>query len=140
MNLFRSACQSVAVGAVGLAAVIGLGGAAYAATPTPSTAAVTTPKAARSLLNRADKATVELKVKGAWVTYDVDRGKVTAVSPTSITLALADGTSVTDTISATTKFDGVSSAAGVTVGRIARVISTTTGAAVRVTQKAAATS
>jgi hypothetical protein len=61
---------------------------------------------------------------------------VTAVSATSVTLGLADGQSVTVAIASTTKFNGVSSAAAVTIGKPAVVVSQGT-TATRVTQKAA---
>jgi hypothetical protein len=132
--------RNVAVGVIGALGVFGAGGAAYAATPSSTTApaphAIRAHHKVRSLLARADRATVEVKVKGAWVTYGVDRGKVSAVSATSVTLALADGTSVTESISPTTKFDGVTSAGAVTVGRAAVVISRGT-TATRIGQRAA---
>jgi hypothetical protein len=140
--------QNVAFASIAVIGVTGIGGAAYAATTATTTApAATAPAAkaahakaahhrAKSLLSRADRATVEIKVKGAWVTYGIDRGKVTAVSPTSVTLALADGQSVTEAIASTTKFGGVSGASAVTVGKPAMVVSQ--GAtATRIVQRAA---
>ncbi len=127
------------VAAVATAAVVALGGgtaAVVAATTTSAPAgtvtlaAATAPAAAkpgvhhpRGLLARTDHATIELKVKGQWVTYDLDRGKVTAVSATSITLARPDGQSVTLTIDSATRFGHKLSAAAITVGARATVIS-----------------
>jgi hypothetical protein len=135
--------RNVAFASIAVLGVTGIGGAAYAATPAATTAPAAKAahtKAAhprvKSLLSRADKATVEIKVKGAWVTYGVDRGKVTAVSPTSVTLALADGQSVTEAIASTTKFNGVASATAVTVGKPAVVVSQGT-TATRIAQRAA---
>jgi hypothetical protein len=146
-------------GAIGLLAALGAGGTAYAATssgsssasspPTTSAAPVSSGSASsgsgssgsgpakhdRSLLGRADHATVEVKVKGKWVTYTIDRGKVTAVSPTSITLALPDGQSVTDTIGPSTRFKGVSSESQVQSNQLAEVTSDQ-GTALVVRQKA----
>jgi hypothetical protein len=61
---------------------------------------------------------------------------VTAVTATSVTLALPDGQSVTEAIASTTKFSGVSSASAVTVGQPAVVVSQGT-TATRVAQRAA---
>lgn len=150
-------------GAVAALAALGAGGTAYAATsstggPAPieapaaavgaspsqavsaggqvDLAASTARRRARTLLARADHATVELKVKGQWVTYALDKGKVSAVSPTSISLARPDGQSVTEAISPTTRFRGVASEAAVEVGRPALVISQG-GGALSVRQKPA---
>ncbi len=144
------------LGAVGVVAALGVGGTAWAATGGPSgsgragsgqalTAATTAPSGsattpgakalarAGSILSRADHATVELKVKGQWVTYSVDRGRVGAVSPTSITIDRPDGHSVTETINSSTKFTGVSGGGAVQTGRAAMVISEN-GVAVRIRQ------
>jgi hypothetical protein len=115
--------------ALGLAAAVGAGGTAYAAT---SSGSASPPKAAapaahakrhRTLLQRADYATVEVKVHGQWVTFELDRGKVAAVSPSSITLLRPDGHSVTEAITAHTKFRGVSGESEVQVGKAAGVLS-----------------
>lgn len=130
------------IAAVATAATLVLGGgtaAVVAATTSPAaagtvsltatnTSAATATHAARhharGLLARTDHATVELKVKGQWVTYDLDRGKVTAVSATSITLARPDGQSVTLAIAGTTRFGPkTASASAITVGARATVIS-----------------
>ncbi|MDA8045208.1 MAG: hypothetical protein M0Z30_08240 [Actinomycetota bacterium] len=152
-------------GAIGVAAALGIGGTAWAATGganTPSSpAGVVTaapagsgasgtsgaPVAAnragrptrRSLLERADHATIEIKVKGQWVTYSIDRGKVTSVSPTSITLARPDGQSVTEQITAATKYRGVSGESAIQTGRPAQVVSDG-GSALRIRQAAPKTS
>ena len=95
------------------------------------------PAPRRHLLARADHATFEVKAQGRWVTIDLDRGTVTAVSSTSITLRRPDGVAVTETIAATTHFNGVASAATVRTGVRAGVISED-GTARRVVQRAAA--
>jgi hypothetical protein len=152
MKIFNTTRRKVAVGAVGVIAALGIGGTAFAATssspsttPSASTTAASstslTAKTAktgthRALLARADHATIQLKVKGAWVTYTMDIGKVTEVSPTSITLSRPDGQSVTESISLTTKFAGVSSESAVKVGKAARVLSKN-GVALRITQRVA---
>jgi hypothetical protein len=112
--------------------------AAIEATPTAAaTAAASTPAARRhhrrQLLARADHASLELKVKGHWVTYVLDRGKVTSVSGTAISLARPDGQSVTLTIDPATRFGRTGSAAAIKTGAEATVISDH-GAALRVAQ------
>lgn len=134
------------VAGVGALAVVAAGGTAYAATgssggsgtPGPAAVAHQHPRAhARALLRRADHATIELKVKGQWVTYTLDRGTVTAVSPTSITLARPDGQSVTDTLTPQTRYRGVTSESAIETSRPALVISEN-GSALRVRQAPAA--
>jgi len=85
------------------------------------------------LLRHSDHATIEVDRQGQWVTYSVDRGKVTAASPTSITLARPDGQSVTLAIDGSTKFRGVASASSVRTGQPALVVSEN-GVAVAVRQ------
>ena len=139
------------LGTVGVLAALGVGGTAYAVTsggapPAPATAVssaaatLTTGPAGggaglriRALLRRTDHATVEIKRSGQWVTYDLDRGTVTAVSPSSITLQRPDGQSITFTIGSATKFKGVGSESQVQLQKPALVLSTN-GAAVRIRQ------
>ena len=106
-----------------------------ATTPTSGTAAATRVHRRRALLRRADHATLEVKVKGQWVTLVLDRGKVTAVSSTAITLQRPDGQSVTLQITSATHFNGVASEAAVRTGVAATVISDN-GTARRVAQRA----
>ncbi len=148
MRIFDTTGRKVALAAVAGLVAAGAGGTAYAATgsggpaspPAGSTgtAAPAAPAAHahgrhRSLLQRSDHAAVELKVKGQWVTYTIDRGRVTAVSPTSITLARPDGQSVTDSIDPATRYGGVTSEAAIQLGRPAAVVSAG-GAALRIHQ------
>ena len=76
-----------------------------------------------------------MKVKGQWVTFVLDRGKVATVSPTAITLQRPDGQSVTLQITSATHFNGVASEAAVRTGVTATVISDN-GTARRVAQRA----
>lgn len=137
--------SKAAIAVVGLTSSLGIGGVAYAATG-GSTGPATTATAlsasapggeagakAKGLYARADHITLEVRQKGQWVTYDMDRGKVTAVNATSITLARPDGQSVTEAIDSNTKFKGVASAAGIQTGRSALVVSEN-GTAVRIRQ------
>jgi hypothetical protein len=150
-------------GALGVIAALGIGGGAYAATSAsgPSTPAasdgtttaliqsatgsggssgVAAGPAARmrwrALLRRTDHASLEAKVKGQWVTYNVDRGSVSAVSPTSISIARPDGQKVTFTVGPSTRYRGVSSESAIQVGHPAVVVSEN-GAALGIGQAAA---
>jgi hypothetical protein len=134
------------LGALGVAASLGIGGTAYAAgnsSPGHGSAATTQSataagaRQAKGLYARADHISLEVRVKGQWVTYDVDRGKVTAVSPTSITLARPDGQSVTEAIDSNTKYKGAASEADIHTGRPALVVSEH-GTAVRIRQSTGA--
>lgn len=151
MRILRTTGRRAAVVAIGLVTAACAGGTAYAATGSgpapggqgtrPSGVASQTARhpgrPGRSLLQRADHATVEVRVKGRWVTYTLDRGRVTAVSPTSITLSRPDGQSVTDAIGPSTKYEGVGSETAVQLHRPATVLSDA-GTALRVRQRPAA--
>jgi hypothetical protein len=89
------------------------------------------------LLRRTDHATAEVRIKGQWVTLELDRGTVTAVSPSAITLLRPDSRSVTLHIDSTTKFNGATSSTEVKTGERATVISDN-GTAERVLQGAGA--
>jgi hypothetical protein len=139
----------IAAASVAGALVLAAGGAtAYAASnassphaaATPSATPKATPKPAaarRSLLSRADHATLEIRQGGTWVTVDLDRGNVTAASGSSITLSRPDGQSVTLQLSSSTKFRGkvATSASALKTGVRAVVISEN-GAARSVTEGA----
>jgi hypothetical protein len=140
MKPARRLRRATVIAAIGLVGAVGASGTAYASTTSPTTAPAA--HAAehhkhRSLLARADRAAVEIKVNGQWVTYTIERGKVSAISPTSITLALPDGQSASEPIGSATKFTGVASASAVTVGKAA-VVESTGGAATRISQRATA--
>lgn len=106
----------IAAGAVAGGLMLAAGGATvYAASNSSSPRPATTPSAAptakpaaarRSLLSRADHATIEVRQGGKWVTLDLDRGNVTAASASSITLNRPDGQSVTFQLSSSTKYRG----------------------------------
>ncbi|MBV9662010.1 MAG: hypothetical protein JO337_12715 [Acidimicrobiales bacterium] len=145
MPILKITRGRTAAGALGVLAAVGTAGAvtgaahAVAGTQSPgastnlasatdasspiSTTATTVRPHARSLLKRSDHATIELKVKGQWVTYTLDRGKVSAVSPTSMTVARPDGQSVTETINSSTKYRGVASEGAIQLNQPAAVIS-----------------
>lgn len=133
MRMFRMTGKKAAFVAMGVIAGAGAGGTAYAATG--SAAPSTSPHGGgvpavsrvhprpRTLLQRSDHATLELKVKGHWVTYTLDRGKVASISPTAVTLDRPDGQTVTDAINSGTRFGGVSSESAVQLGKPAVVLS-----------------
>lgn len=153
MSALGSTRRKVAAGAVAAIASVGAGfGASALAAPalpnsastalpvnlavstqTPTSRQTSTPKKHRTLLQRTDHATIELKRKGAWVTFEYDRGKVYAASSSSVTLALPDGSKVTEAITATTKFKGISGSSSLRTGVRAFVVSSN-GAALQIRQ------
>ena len=156
MDATKAMTKKLAAGALGVVAAAGIGGAVWTVTSGPasssgqvpaalsSTASTVAPAAgtdpaagsrsrARGLLRRTDHATAEVKVQGQWVTYDLDRGNVTAISPASITLLRPDGQSVTLTINSSTKYGPSQSEATISTGRPATVISKD-GIALRIRQ------
>ena len=138
---------AVGLGAVGVAGWANSGGTGNGTTATLAAQTASTvsasgsvkarhPGGPRGLLRRADHGTFEVKNKaGQWVTYTFDRGKVTAASGQSITLARPDGQSVTLTITPETKFRGVASAADIKTGKGAIVVSDSAGKALIVAQR-----
>lgn len=156
MSVLINTRRKVAAGAVAAIASVGAGFGAYALTgPAAASASASsaplnlavssqpttspkTPKAHphRTLLERTDHATIEVrgKGKGKWVTIELDRGKVTSASSSSIALSLPDGSHVTETITPSTKFTGIKSASSIRTGVRATVISEN-GDALRIAQK-----
>ena len=93
---------------------------------------------ARAVLRRSDHGTLEYKDKtGAWVTIDLDRGKVTSAAADHITLARPDGQSVTLKLTSATTYHGIASLAQIQTGKGALVISHPEGTAMQVDQPAA---
>jgi hypothetical protein len=105
--------KKVAVGAGVAAAVLGVGTAALAvsadttngapATSTASNAPAGRHPVARALLRHAVHGQFVTNDNGSFVTHDLIRGTVTAVSPTSITVKAADNTSQTYVVDSSTK-------------------------------------
>lgn len=104
----------------------------------PSTAAAASPAAPaahrraphnrargmRRILARADHATIEMRQRRSWVTLTINKGRVTAVSASSLALLRPDGQSVNVALGTTTHFRGAAvSSATITIGRSAVVIS-----------------
>ena len=112
-----------------------LGGGAYAyAADNPSTPSTTPPSASapaaaqpghdhRGPLRRAVHGDLVVRTKAGFQNVSVDRGKVTAVSASSITIERPDGVSVTKAITSATRFKGVDSAEHVESGKGALVVS-----------------
>jgi hypothetical protein len=134
MTFHRNTRRRIAVAAVvGSTLLVGGGTVAFAASnPSPSPSASSTPSTApvkhstrRTLLDRADHATLEVRRHRQWVSITVDRGNVTALSATSITLRRPDGQSVTIALAPTTRYRGkeASSATALKTGVRAQVIS-----------------
>jgi hypothetical protein len=127
---------------------------ASTATAAPVAATAAPAKAGRrglAILRRADHGIVEIKVKGVatgtatgtaaagtatWQTVTFDRGKVSNVTGSQITLARPDGTSVTLTINAGTTYKGVASWQQVTTAKGAIVVSEN-GTATTIAQRVA---
>jgi hypothetical protein len=110
-----------------------LAGGAYAYADTPSTAPSTAPASApaaahpgydhRGPLRRVVHGDLIVRTKDGFENVTVDRGKVTAVSASSITIERPDGVSVTKAVTAETKFRGVDSVEHVERGKGALVVS-----------------
>jgi hypothetical protein len=158
MSVLINTRRKVAAGAVAALASVGAGVGAYALTApagasasassapvnlavsSQSTGSTKTHKAHghRTLLQRTVHATFEVKGKGKgnWVTVDLDRGKVVSVSATSIELSQPGGGNVTETITSSTKFSGISGESSIRTGVRATVISKD-GDALRIAQRPA---
>jgi hypothetical protein len=78
-----------------------------------------------ALFARADHGTFDIKDKsGTFVTYTFDKGPVGAgTSPSQVVINRPDGQTVTLKIDASTKFKGIASAANLTQGQPALVVS-----------------
>jgi hypothetical protein len=115
--------RALLLGGIGILSAGSVAGVSYALTSStsgPATAQVaattsssqkgstTTPKVsrpyqrARAVLRRAVSGEVELATKSGFVTIDFDRGSVTSISGSSITILRPDGVSVTDAINSAT--------------------------------------
>lgn len=110
--------RKILISGVTAAAIVGAGGTALAVTgssttsgtPSATTTSSTTPtaharhgKGLRGFLRRLQHAQIVTKGKDGFVTHDLIKGTVTAVSPTSITVQSADKTSETYAITKDTK-------------------------------------
>lgn len=100
------ALGSLGIGGLGVALVSG--GNASGATSSSSTGTNNTLKPAqrmgRFLFRHTVDATVTVKTKNGYQTFDLARGTVQSISSTSITVDSPDGTSLSATIDSQTKF------------------------------------
>jgi len=115
-----SRTKKAAVGASVVLASLGLGGAgaalfaggtASAATSTSASATSPATKGQhlrRYLRRHTVDATITVKTKNGYETFNLARGTVGSISPTSITVDSPDGTTLTATINAQTKFHNTS--------------------------------
>jgi hypothetical protein len=143
MELFSTTRRKIVSGVVTGAVLLGAGGTAFAASAattgggsgsSTATAPGATTKKHHDLALRSDHTTFEVKRKGAWVTIAQDRGKVTVVTPGSLSFQRPDGQTETVTLTASTKYDGVTSSSGLTVGR-GVIVRSINGTAIRVAQR-----
>jgi hypothetical protein len=88
-----------------------------------------------ALLRRVEHGDLTIKTKNGTEQVTLDRGKVTAVSATSITIQPPDGQAVTIAIDTSTRFRGVDGAGSIKTGKPAIVVSKA-GTAVIVAQRA----
>jgi hypothetical protein len=143
MTIHLSMRKKLAAVGVGAAVLLGTGGAvAWAQTSGSSsttTPATTAPPAApanqkpaagidrpgvRAIGRRTVHADLVVQDKsGAFVTVTIDRGTISAVNATSITLDRADGKQAILTINNDTKVHGVASVSAVQTGKMATVVS-----------------
>jgi hypothetical protein len=102
--------------------------ASTATTPAPSTTTAPGEHAGRAgrpgyMLHHAVHGDFIIKTKNGWETITFDRGTVTAVSATSITVHRPDGVSVTKRLDANTRYKGITEATAIAKGQPAVVIS-----------------
>jgi hypothetical protein len=88
------------------------------------------------LLQRAEHAELIVRTKTGFQTIDMDRGTISSISPSSISLTRPDGVVVSAAISSTTKFGGLTQAQ-VAVGDKAAVIQSS-GTAISIRSRTAA--
>jgi hypothetical protein len=118
-DLLRTKLLPVTAGAVVVA--LAAGGVAYASTPSTSAPTSTSTSASASTANkgtlRADvvwlarhtvHAQLVVDTKKGYVTIDIDRGKLTTASSSTISIKRPDGPSVSATVTPKTKFIGLS--------------------------------
>jgi len=87
----------------------------------------------REILARTDHAVFTVKFKGSWVTLTFDRGTVTAISPTAVTVQRPDGGVATLTVNSTTKIGGKLSVTAIPTGSRVVVLSEN-GVALRIVE------
>jgi hypothetical protein len=111
----RRALTLIGIGVVSAGSVAGVSFALTSSSATPAAASVTasTTKSSSArpagirlrglaILRRAVSGELELSTKNGFVTYDFDRGVVTSISASSVTVLRADSQSVTEAVTGTT--------------------------------------
>lgn len=122
-NGFGSRAKKTAIGASVVLGSFGIGGAGFAlldggtasatgtpAAPTTHPGATKAKKVGQFLRRHTVESTITVKTKNGYETYNLIRGTVGAISPTSITVTSPDGTSLTATINSSTKFHNTTDA------------------------------
>jgi hypothetical protein len=115
MTKSLSRTKKAAIGASVVLASLGLGGATAAfvgagsasaatGTSTPASQPTKGHNVRKYLRRHTVDATITVKTKNGYETLDLARGTVGSISPTSITVDSPDGTTLTATINAQTKF------------------------------------
>ena len=134
-NAMTSNAKKAAIGASVVLGSLGIGGAGFALVGGGTASAATTPSTGtanpnatkaqelRKFLRRHTvDATMTVKTKNGYETYDIARGTVGSISASSITVDSPNGTTLTATINAQTKFHNTTEAllpVGAKVGVVA---------------------
>jgi hypothetical protein len=136
-NYLKRHLKAVVAVSLGLA-VVGGGTAAAAAAASanrPTLEAATAPASSVSgagkglhgplgrLARRAVHGELTVHTKDGYQTVTFDRGAVTSANGTSITIRRPDGVSVTEALTPTTRYRGISGASAITTGKQAIVVS-----------------
>jgi hypothetical protein len=116
-------------------AVVPAGAASSTSGSSPNASAVHATR--RSIAVRTEHAELIVRTKTGFKTIDLDRGKVTAVSSSSISVTRPDGVVVAATINSTTRFRGLPQSQ-VVVGDRA-LVTQSSGVAISVRSRTAAT-
>lgn len=119
-NGWSTKAKKTAIGASVVLGSFGIGGAGFALLDGGSVSAATTPSTAtpaakvqalRKFVRRHTvDATITVKTKNGYETYNLARGTVASISSSSITVDSPDGTTLTATIGAQTKFHNTTDA------------------------------
>ena len=114
-GMWRRALLVTGIGVLAAGSVAGVSFALTSSSGSPSAAGTTakpaaTPKAngtpparARRVLRRTVHGQIEIATKNGFVTFEFDRGVVTSISSSEITVLRPDGQSVTEAITGTTQ-------------------------------------
>ena len=119
-NGMSTKAKRVAIGASVVLGSLGIGGAGFALLSGGTAAATTTPSASSNTAKGQDlrkfvrrhtvDATITVKTKNGYETFDVARGTVGSIAGTSITVDSPNGTTLTAAINTQTKFHNTTEA------------------------------